>query len=259
MKRTQDFINSRALMRYCLNAAACLALVVTLHFADRSASAQASRPTDSDHPEPLVCRPAGQGPFAVVIWNHGLVTDRSTFANAQRGWKNLCEAFAADGYLAYIPIRPFIGTLGPAEIVREAAELAKVVPRVIALPDADRTRVVLMGHSRGGTLALMVAVRRNDLAAVVLTAPARIPPRFLGDTFDRMRSMPSPVLLMVENGDELGGLAAVQDIDTELRRRKKDDHRTIRYDRGGGHFLFVRKDYWWADLMTFLNEKLATL
>jgi len=137
MKRAQDFIRSRAVMRHALNAVACLALVVALHFAATSASAQASRATDSDHPEPLVCRPAGQGPFAVVIWNHGLVGDRSTFTNAQRGWKNLCEAFAADGYLAYIPIRPFGATLGPAEIVREAAELGKVVPRVIAMPDAD--------------------------------------------------------------------------------------------------------------------------
>jgi hypothetical protein len=31
---------------------------------------------------------------------------------------------------------------------------------------------------------------------------------------------------------------------------------TIRYDRGGGHFLFVRKDYWWDDLKTFLDERL---
>jgi len=73
-----------------------------------------------------------------------------------------------------------------------------------------------------------------------------------------MVEMRTPVLLMVENGDELGGLAATQDIDRELSRRKNDDHRTIRYDRGGGHFLFVRKDYWWDDLTAFLAGKLAT-
>jgi dienelactone hydrolase len=243
-------------MRHGLNIAGGLALVVALHFADSSALAQAPRATDSDHPEPLLCRPTGQGPFAVVIWNHGLVSDRSTFTKAHRGWKNLCEAFAADGYLAYIPIRPFAANLGPAEIVREADELAKVVTRVIAMPDADPTRIALMGHSRGGILALMVAVKRKDLAAVVLTAPARIPPRFLGDTLERVRSLQNPVLLMVENGDEFGGVAAVREIDAELQRRAKDDHRTIRYDRGGGHFLFVRKDYWWDDLMNFLDEKL---
>jgi dienelactone hydrolase len=168
----------------------------------------------------------------------------------------MCEALAAEGYLAYIPIRRFVANLGPAEIGREAEELAQVVSRVIAMPDVDRARVALMGHSRGGTLALMVAVRRKDLAAVVLTAPAPIPSRFLGDTFERARSMQSPVLLMVENGDELGGLAAVRDIDAELKRRKNDDHRTIRYDRGGGHFLFVKKDYWWGDLKVFLDERL---
>ena len=167
------------------------------------------------------------------------------------------QALAAEGYLAYVPIRPFVANLGPAQIASEADELARVANRVIAMPDVDRHRVALMGHSRGAILALMVPVKRKDLAAVVLTAPTRIPPRFLGDTFDRTRSMPTPVLLMAENGDELGGLAAVQDIDAQLKRRRQDDHRTIRYDGGGGHFLFVRKDYWWDDLKTFLGEKLS--
>jgi hypothetical protein len=62
-----------------------------------------------------------------------------------------------------------------------------------------------------------------------------------------------------ENSDELGGLEATREIDDRLKRRSKDDHHTIRYDRGGGHFLFVKKDYWWDDLKTFLNEKLKRL
>ena len=48
----------------------------------------------------------------------------------------------------------------------------------------------------------------------------------------------------------------MRSIDAELKRRKKDDHRTIRYDRGGGHFLFIKKDYWWDDFAAFLDEKL---
>jgi len=231
--------------------ARCFALAVALHLSVAPAFAQGA-----DRPEPLVCKPAGQAPFAVVIWNHGLVRDAATFANAQRGWRNMCEALAAEGYLAYIPIRRFVRNLGPADISREADELTKAVNAVITMADVDRTRIALMGHSRGATLALMAAVRRRDLAAVILTAPASIPSRFLGDTLDRVRSMSSPVLLMVENGDELGGLEATRDIDERLKRRSKDDHRTIRYDRGGGHFLFIRKDYWWEDLRTFLDEKL---
>jgi dienelactone hydrolase len=230
-----------------------LALAVALQVSAGLAFAQAP---DPNRPEPLLCKPAGQPPFAVVIWNHGLVREAATFANAQRGWRNMCEALAAEGYLAYIPIRPFVRNLGPADISREADELTKAVNRVIAIPEVDRSRVALMGHSRGATLSLMVAVKRRDLAAVILTAPAPIPARFLGDTLDRVRSMSSPVLLMVENGDELGGLDATRDIDDRLKRRSKDDHRTIRYDRGGGHFLFIKKDYWWDDLRTFLDEKL---
>jgi len=236
--------------------ARCFTLVVALQLSIGLAFAQTP---DPNRPEPLVCKPAGPAPFAVVIWNHGLVRDPATFANAQRGWRNMCEAIAAEGYLAYIPIRRFVPNLGPADITREADELSKAVNTVIAMPDVDRTKVAIMGHSRGATLALMVAVKRRDLAAVILTAPAPIPPKFLGDTMDRVRSMPAPVLLMVEKGDELGGLDATRDIDERLKRRSKDDHHTIRYDRGGGHFLFIKKDYWWDDLKTFLDEKLKRL
>lgn len=230
-----------------------LAIVVALHVSVGLAFAQ---PANPDRPEPLLCKPAGQAPFAVVIWNHGLVRDAATFANAQRGWRNMCDALAAEGYLAYIPIRRFVPNLGPADISREADELSKAVNTAIALPGVDRSKVALMGHSRGATLSLMVAVRRCDLAAVILTAPAPIPAKFLGDTLDRVRTMPGPVLLMVENGDELGALPATLEIDERLKRRSRDDHRLFRYDRGGGHFLFIRKDYWWDDLRMFLDEKL---
>ena len=230
-----------------------LALCLALGVAGGAASAQVR---DSDRPEPLACRPAGEGPFAVVIWNHGLVTDRATFSNAQRGWQNICRDLAAEGYLAYVPIRPLVRNLGPTEITREADQLSKTVSGIIAMPDVDRGRVALMGHSRGATLALMLAVRRRDLAALILTAPAPIPARFLDGTMERVRTMATPVLLMVEEGDERGALPAVADIDAELTRRRKDDHRTLRYDRGGGHFLFIRKDYWWDDLRAFLHEKL---
>lgn len=252
MRGMAPSIHSSAVWRH-VNVMRCLALGLALHMVGGSAWGQAP---DFDRPAPLVCRPTGQGPFAVVIWNHGLVRDRATFANAQRGWQNMCGALAAEGYLTYVPIRRFVPNLGPAEIGREADDLSEVVSRIIAMPDVDRAKVALMGHSRGATLALMVAVRRRDLAAIVLTAPAPIPPRFLGDTLARVRSTSTPVLLMVENGDELGGLAAVRDIDAELKRRRNDDHRTLRYDRGGGHFLFIKKDYWWDDFRTFLDERL---
>lgn len=231
----------------------CLALAVALQLSVGLAFAQSP---DEDRPEPLVCKPAGPAPFAVVIWNHGLVRDAATFANAQRGWRNMCEALAAEGYLAYIPIRRFVRNLGPADISREADELSKAVNTIIAMPDVDRAKVAMMGHSRGATLSLMVAAHRRDFAAVILTAPAPIPSRFLGDTLDRVRTMPGPVLLMVENGDELGALPATLEIDERLKRRSHDDHRLFRYDRGGGHFLFIRKDYWWDDLRVFLDEKL---
>jgi hypothetical protein len=53
----------------------------------------------------------------------------------------------------------------------------------------------------------------------------------------------------------MGSLGAVNVLDQALRNQGKEVH-TIRYNRGGGHYLFLRKDYWWDDLRAFLHEKL---
>jgi hypothetical protein len=53
----------------------------------------------------------------------------------------------------------------------------------------------------------------------------------------------------------MGSLGAVNALDQALRSRG-EEVRTIRYNRGGGHYLFIRVDYWWDDLRTFLRERL---
>ena len=111
-----------------------------------------------------------------------------------------------------------------------------------------------MGHSRGALLTLMVGLERNDLKALILTAPADIPPYF-SQAIAHASRLDVPVLLLVEEGDELGSLGAVNLLDQALKGHGKEV-RTIRYDRGGGHYLFTRVDYWWNDLRAFLRDKL---
>jgi dienelactone hydrolase len=166
----------------------------------------------------------------------------------------MCEALASEGVLAFIPIREIERGLRPSDIPYNQAELSRVVDSVKALPDVDPSRVALMGHSRGGLLTLMVGLERKDLKALIITAPADIRPYF-SQSVARLSRVNVPVLLLVEEGDEMGSLGAVNVLDQALRNQGKEA-RTIRYDRGGGHFLFLRKDYWWDDLRAFLREKL---
>jgi len=223
-----------------------LALVVTQSYGIPATHDDITR---GEQANALLCRPEGKGPFAAVIWSHGRVEK-----DKRGGWQRMCEALASEGVLAFIPIREIERSLRPGDIPYNQAELSRAVDYVKGLPDVDPSRVALMGHSRGGLLTLMVGVDRKDLKALIITAPADIRPYF-SRSLALVSRVNVPLLLLVEEGDEMGSLGAVNVLDQALRDQGKEA-RTIRYDRGGGHFLFLRKDYWWDDLRTFLREKL---
>lgn len=166
----------------------------------------------------------------------------------------MCQALALDGFLAFVPIREFERGAGPHNIPYNREELSRAVDYVKGLPDVDPSRVALMGHSRGALLTLMVGLERKDLKAVIITALPDIPPYF-SQAVARVSHISVPVLLLVEESDEEGYLGAVNVLDEALQNHGKQV-RTIRYNRGGGHYLFTRVDYWWDDLRTFLREKL---
>jgi dienelactone hydrolase len=208
-------------------------------------------------PDALLCRPDGRGPFPAVVYSHGQVANPQMLKQAQQGgWKRTCERLAADGFLAFIPIREFSSDRKPPQVFSNKNELSQAIDHVKSLPEVDPSRVTLMGHSRGGLLTLMVGLERKDLKALIITAPASISPYFSQEVA-RLSLINAPVLLLVEVSDEMGSLGAVNILDETLRKQGKEV-RTIRYDRGGGHFLFIGSGdlYWWDDVRAFLREKL---
>src|SRR5262245_55580921 len=232
-------------------------LAILLVFAAAQSCSMPAAPAftvSGEKPNALLCRPEGKGPFPAVVWSHGRVTDTATLERARTGgWRRICEALASDGFLAFIPIREYFGA-GPENIPWNKEELSRALDYVKRLSDVDPARVALMGPSRGGLLTLMVGLERKDLKSHVITAPADISPYF-SQAVARGSSINVPILLLVEEGDEMGSLRAVNVLDDALRRYGKEV-RTIRYNRGGGHYLFIRVEYWWDDLRTFLREKL---
>ncbi len=212
--------------------------------------------TSGEQANALLCRPEGKGPFAAVIWSHGRQQRRRNPQKRRQiisGWRRMCEALASEDVLAFIPIREIEHDLRPSNIPYNQAQLSWAIDYVKGLPDVDSSRVALMGQSRGGLLTLMAGVKRKDLKALIITAPSDTSPYF-SQSVARVSGVNVPVLLLVEEGD-LGSLGAVNFLDQALRNHGKEV-RTIRYNRGGGHFLFLRKDYWWDDLRAFLRENL---
>lgn len=231
-----------------------LCIILLAFLVAQSCSVPASRDfvLDGAKANALLCRPEGEKPFAAVIWSHGRQS-RVEEQEKRGGWQRMCEALASEGVLAFIPFREIERDLLPRDISYNEAELSRALDYVKGLPDVDSSRVALMGQSRGGLLTLMVGIDRKDLKALIITAPAATPSYF-SRSVARVAHVNVPVLLLVEEGDETGSLGAVNVLDQALQKHGKEV-RTIRYDRGGGHFLFIRKDYWWDDLRTFLREK----
>ena len=245
-----EFMRRTKLPSYCttLFFGVFVAFVVTK---DSGIAATPDYKTSGEQANALLCRPNTNGPFPVVIWSHGRVEK-----DKRGGWQRLCEALASEGVLAFVPIRETERGLTPRDIPYNKAELSRAIDYIKSLPDVDPSRMALMGHSRGGLLTLMVGLERTDLKALIITAPADIRPYFQQSVSQASR-VNVPLLLLVEEGDEMGSVGAVNSLDKALKDHGKEA-RTIRYNRGGGHFLFVRKGYWWDDLRVFLRENLLT-
>ncbi|MFQ5903870.1 MAG: dienelactone hydrolase family protein [Candidatus Binatia bacterium] len=202
----------------------------------------------------LLCRPKGKGPFPAVVYNHGRIVDRQGYQGASaRGYDldGICQALAEDGFLAFAPIRQS----GPRNIPRHKQEVSRAVDYVMNRPDVDGSRVALMGFSRGGLLTLMVGIERRDLKALLILAPAPGRGHF-AEAVRRVPSLNTPVLLMVEAGDDPWILENFHTLKRALQEHEKEA-RTIRYKGGGGHRLFWQVDYYWKDVRAFLHGKLG--
>jgi len=203
----------------------------------------------------LLCRPEGKGPFPIVVYNHALIVDNAGYQRAAKQGYNLagiCQALAADGFLAFAPIR----ASGQRNITSHKEEATRAVDYAKSLADGDPSRMALMGFSRGGLLTLMVGVERSDLKALLILAPA---PGGKGDfekAVERAPAISAPVLLLAEAGDEKGILRNFHMLDQVLKAHAKE-LRSVLYNRGGGHRLFYDVNYYWDDVRTFLREKLG--
>ena len=201
-----------------------------------------------------VCRPAGLGPFPVVLYNHG------GKGNEVGGdLKGTCEALAETGYLARSEKR--------RETVSMDGHLADVLEglsELLSHPDADDSRVTLMGFSRGGLLTLQAAVENpNQIHSIVLMAPAPGGKNDLQATLDNIAPLQATVLLMVAENDLPPAQAndhvqLVKEADNSLRV----DGKTVTmilyppFSTDGHALFFEVQEPYWNDVVSFLETGL---
>jgi dienelactone hydrolase len=142
-----------------------------------------------DLPVPgLLERPAGPGPWPLVILAHGFkgfmawgpwpwVSGRL----AEAGFACLRLNFTHNGIGADPEVFTEDQRFEDNTFSREVAELRAVVKAAAALPGVEPSRIILLGHSLGGAIALLAAAQAPaEVSAVVTWAGVASLDRLLG-------------------------------------------------------------------------------
>ena len=121
--------------------------------------------------------PAERGKFPVVVYALG--QGDYTMENTP-----LCEYLASRGLIVVSvaqigtsPRRNLLFIHDPASYDAEVRDLAFALQTVIADPMADSSRIAAVGHSMGGTYALMLAVRHTGVHTVIGLDPSYVSPQ----------------------------------------------------------------------------------
>lgn len=118
--------------------------------------------------------PDGDGPFPVVVVNHGYIPASRYWVGQDSGIFG--DPLAARGFISVAPNWPGYAGSGPAPpglpaIVGELVASLDLIASLRTFERADATRVALIGHSNGGGISLLAMVVEPRIRAVVLFAP----------------------------------------------------------------------------------------
>ena len=232
----------------------------------------------------LLWRPDGPGPFPAVLFNHGsgpreltLTAERTAIGPvfARHGYALLFLHRRGSGLSADagensddVMSQAIVSGGQPARsraqlqlLERDAGDAAAALAVLRTLPRIDPRRVALVGHSFGGSLAIMLAARDTAVRASVLFGTAANSWNGSPDLQRRLRAeiarTRSPVFFIHAANDY--STAPGQWLSAELKRLGKS-HRLEIYPSFGttvaqGHdLIFLGKSVWESAVIAFLDQ-----
>ena len=267
MKISTGIYQLASIKKACLNSdyvPLCLVLLVLLGGCETDASATNPVAPSQTSGEPTVeslsdgsyrCRPAGTGPFAGILYNHG------GLGTAVGGdLEGVCRSFAEIGYVALSQRRPnSISLNGQLESVLEGFEALRAETNV------DPNRLGILGFSRGGLLTLQAAINLGGaVRSIVLCAPAHGNGTLETTVVDVALIQASVRIYVAENDQQLEGgtvtdhVALSQLVESALQSAGKDVELTVYppYADDGHTLFFEVREPWWSDVSGFFNQTL---
>ena len=235
----------------------------------------------------LLWLPVGPGPFATIIFTHGSYADADTTHDPTKDASVLGPLFASKGYIYFALFRRGVGLskhqgINSADLMekafrqngqkgRNAVQLQQLetdqfqdmIAGLVYLrkrSDVDLHRMAIVGHSFGGSLALLVAEHESYLKAVIVFSGAgyswNLSPTLRARLINAVRNINSSVLLIHAQNDysTIPGYT----LDSVLNRLHKKHELKI-YPKFGNsanqahNIIFLGTRIWEADVFEFLK------
>jgi dipeptidyl aminopeptidase/acylaminoacyl peptidase len=132
-----------------------------------------SYPSDGLRITGMLNMPRGDGPFPVVILNHGYYP--LDVYQTGNGTQRAADYLAARGFLTVAPdFRSHAGSDDAPNVYRagHVIDTLNVLPLAQQLPQALPGKVLMWGHSNGGAITAKAIAASDQIAAALIYAPA---------------------------------------------------------------------------------------
>ncbi len=238
----------------------------------------------------LLWRPSGSGVYPAIIFCHGSYGGSDTVHDPLQQASLLGPVFARQGYMFLALFRRGVGLstgqgVNSADLMERVlkekgnAERSRVQLQQLEGPqlhdmiaglaylrgrhDVDTARIAVVGHSFGGSLAILLAGRVRELRAVVVFAAAGYSwdrsPELRTRLLDALSCITAPVMLIhAANDYSIHPGQAMDSVMTRLRRpHALKIYPAIGTSVNDGHnLIFESMETWKADVFAFLDQAL---
>jgi dienelactone hydrolase len=237
----------------------------------------------------LLWKPTGDGPFPAIIFSHGAYETNDQHDPVQQT-SVLGEIFAKNGYVFLGPFRRGTGLskdqgLNAADLMAKAfkekgqeernkvqmqqlqtdqlEDMISALSSLRQVRNVDTNRIAVLGHSFGGSLAMLVAQSDRRIKAVVIFGAAghswNLSPQLRTRLFTAAKNLNAPVMIShAQNDYSINPGYALDSIMNLLHKPHvlKIYPNFGKSQNEGHNLIFLRPEIWKTDVITFLRKNL---